>query len=53
MAKSAELSVTISVETPLCPYGIAYRRIYGISTSGFSKKSLNTPLYGGVTGLER
>jgi hypothetical protein len=27
------LSVTLSVGTPLCPYGIAYRRVYGLSNS--------------------
>jgi len=26
-------SVTLSVETPLCPYGIVYRGAYGLSTS--------------------
>jgi len=26
------LSVTLSVGTPLCPYGIACRRVYGLST---------------------
>ena len=28
------LSVTLSVGTPLCLYGIAYHRVYGLSTSG-------------------
>ena len=29
----------VSVGTPLCPYGIAYRRVYELSTSGSIKKS--------------
>jgi len=32
MAKSDQLSVTVSVGTPLYPYGIAYRRAYGLFT---------------------
>jgi hypothetical protein len=31
-------SVTLSVGTFLCPYGIIYRRTYGLSTSGLFKK---------------
>jgi hypothetical protein len=30
MAESKRLCVTLSVETPLCPYGIAYRRGCGL-----------------------
>jgi hypothetical protein len=37
-------SVTLSVETPLCPYGIAYRRGCGLSTTGLFKKPLCNPL---------
>ena len=36
-ALSAFKSVTSAVGTPLCPYGIAYRRAYGLSTSGLFK----------------
>jgi len=40
----ARKSVTPSNGTPLCPYGIAYRRAYGLSTSGLFKPSLCTPV---------
>ena len=46
-AKSKRLSVTLFVETPLCPYGMAYRRAHGSSTPGLFKKSLCCPLCGG------
>ena len=29
-----------AVGTPLCPYGVAYRRVYGLSASGLFKTSL-------------
>ena len=32
IAKSKRISVTVSVGTPLCPYGIAYCRVYGLFT---------------------
>ena len=38
--------VTLSVETPLCPYGIAYRRSFGLPKSGLLKKSRWHPLCG-------
>ena len=37
------MSFTLSVATPLCPYGIAWRRVYGLSTSGLFKTSLCNP----------
>jgi hypothetical protein len=46
LSDSDHLSVTLSVGTPLFPYGIAYRRVYGLSTSGLFKKSLCGPLCG-------
>jgi hypothetical protein len=27
--RASRVSVTLSVGTPLCPYGLAYRRVYG------------------------
>jgi len=45
-------SVTLSVGTPLCPNGNAYRRVYGSSTSGlfgWFKKSFCRPLCGRST----
>jgi len=38
------LSITFTVETPLCPYGVAHRRTFGSSTSGLLKESLCRPL---------
>jgi len=38
VAKSKRLSVTLSVGTPLCPYGIGYCRAYGWFTRGWLKK---------------
>jgi len=35
-----EHSVTLSAGTPLCPYGLAYRRACGLSTYGVLKKSM-------------
>ena len=35
--------VAVSVGTPLCPYGIAYRKSYGLSTSGLFKNSVVPP----------
>jgi len=43
---SDQLSVTLSVGTPIYPYGIAYRRAYGLSTAGLFKKPLSSPLCG-------
>ena len=43
MAKSKGLSVTLSRGEKLPPYGIAYRRVYGPSTSGLFEKSLCNP----------
>ena len=40
------LYVALSVGTPLCPYGIAYRGVYGISTCELFKKSRCSPLHG-------
>ena len=40
VAKFKGLSVTLSVGTLICPYGIAYRRAYGLSTSRMFKKAL-------------
>jgi len=39
-ALRARKSVTLSVGTPIFPYGIAYRRAYGSSTTGLLKKKL-------------
>ena len=39
-------SVALSVGTPLCSYGVAYRSIYGLCTCGLFKKSLSGPLCG-------
>ena len=33
-------AVTLSVGTLLCPYGIVYRRAYGVFTSGLFKTCL-------------
>jgi len=49
---SGRKSVTLSVGTPPCPYPIAYRRVYRLSTSGLFKKSLCSPLCGYVGGIE-
>jgi len=38
-AKSKELSVALPVGDPLCPYGIAYCRVYGLSTSGLYSRN--------------
>jgi hypothetical protein len=38
--------VTLSVGNSLCPYGIAYRKAYGLSASGLSKTSPCNPLCG-------
>jgi hypothetical protein len=46
VSDSDHLSGTLSIGTPLNPYGIAYRRVYGLSTSGLFKKSLCSPLCG-------
>ena len=46
IAKSKRLSVTLSVGTPLCPYDIAYCRVYASSTSGLFQKPLCVPLCG-------
>jgi len=40
MAKSEGLSVTLSVESPPFPYGIAYRRSHEIFDSGLFKNYL-------------
>jgi len=45
MAKSQELPVSLSVGTPLCLYGVAYGRVYGLSTSGLFQKSLRNPVW--------
>ena len=34
LALSARKFVALSVDTPLCPYGIAYRRAYGLFAYG-------------------
>jgi hypothetical protein len=44
MARSKGLSVTLSVGTPLCPYGIAYRRTYGLFRRRLFKKHLCSQL---------
>jgi hypothetical protein len=36
-------AVTLSVGTPLCPYGIAYRRVHGWSTSKNEIEKPNPP----------
>ena len=41
-AKPNRLSVTSSGGTPLCPYGIAYRRFNRLSTFGLFQKSLRS-----------
>jgi len=38
------ISVTVSVGTSLCPYRIAYRWVYGLSTSGLFKRSFSSSL---------
>jgi len=53
MAGSQGLFVTLSVGTPLCPYGVAYRRVYGVSTSGLFKKSCVVRWVVCVCGLEK
>ena len=40
VAKSTRLSVTLSVGTPLRPYGMAYSAVYGVSSEQSCKKSL-------------
>jgi hypothetical protein len=40
------LSTTLSVGTPLCPYGIVYGRFHRFSNSGLFTKSLCSPLCG-------
>jgi hypothetical protein len=43
----ARRSVTLSVGTPLPPYGIAYRRGYGFFVQGLFNKSFCSPMCGG------
>ena len=38
--------VALSVGTPICPYGIAYDRTYGLSTPDFSQRCRCSPLCG-------
>ena len=45
-AISDQFSITFSAGTPLCTYGIAFRRAYGSFTYAVFKKSLSSPLYG-------
>ena len=47
---AARESVTLSVGNPICPYGIAYRRGYGLSHFGSFKKPLWRPLWGASLG---
>ena len=47
------IKITLSVETPLCPYVISYRRTYGVSIAGLLKKSLRTPSECVVAYLQR
>jgi len=49
MANSKGLIVTLSVRTSPCPYAIAYRRGYGLSTSGLFEKSVCSPVCGKAT----
>ena len=39
-------SVPLSVGTPLCPYGIAYRRVYALFSSGLPKTTLGVRCVG-------
>jgi len=43
-AKIARNFVALSAENPLCLYGIADRRAYGLSTHRLLEKSLRSPL---------
>ena len=43
-APNGPKSVTLSVRSPLSPYGIAYRRGYGLVEPELFKKSLESPL---------
>jgi len=46
IAKSRRRSVTVSVGSFLCPYGIAYRRGYEYFTRGLLKTPPRSPLCG-------
>lgn len=43
-------SVTLSVRPPLCPYGIAYRRLLCLTAYGLFTKSLLSPVCGAWLG---